>query len=469
MSKRIDILNLTLSLALILTACQPLAPSIEETPTPTRRVPTATPENRTPTATNVPQINVDLQQLNGLQITFLHPWADETGRMMDVLVDEFNQSNEWGIHVITREPGSLGLAMQDLEDSDPDEVEINFAVMPTYELLFQDENQRKIVDLNPYVNSTSFGFSNDQLKDFRPVFWNENLIEGKLYGIPAQETASVLFYNTTLAKELGFSQVPLTTTAFRLQNCAANATFRKDNDRSNDGVGGWIINEDAGTLFNWMKAFDALDLTHPVEEFSSAGIDTTFEYLFNLQKDACAWDSRLPEPYDYFATRQALTYSGSIQDILPQSSAFMRSGMADDWEVILYPSKSEPNLITEGLSFGVFESNNEKQLATWLFIRWVSQPENQASLLKTSGSLPLGIEVMSQMTDFKESYPQWNEAVALLPYASTLPVQANSGITRMVLGDAATFLFRSEFTVEQIPALINDLDATIQELRERQP
>lgn len=450
-------------------ACTPLAASNDITPTPTQRKMTVTPESLIPTPTKVAEINVDPQQLNGLQITFLHPWSGDSGRMMDVLVDEFNQSNDWGIHVKTREPGSLGLAIQDLENTDPEEVEINLTAMPTYELVFRHENLRKVVDLNAYVYSANYGFTEEQVNDFREVFWNENLIEGMLYGIPAQETASVLFYNATLAEELGYTQVPLTTTAFRLQNCAANAAFRKDNDRSNDGVGGWIISDNASVLFNWMKSFDTLNLSQPLEEFSSTGVESPFTYLYNLQKEACAWDSRLPEPYDYFATRQALTYSGTLQDILPQYEAFTRSGMADDWHVILYPSRDNPTLITEGLSFGVFESNDEKQLAAWLFIRWMSKPENQARLLKITGTFPLGTEVMSQMTDFKESYPQWNEAVSLLPFASTLPAQGNSGIIRMVLSDAGNYLFRSEFTLEQIPVLIDDLDATIKELAERQP
>jgi ABC-type glycerol-3-phosphate transport system substrate-binding protein len=469
MKKRTSIFYWGLCLAIILSACKPQSTPVAETSTPTQPAETAIPEIQTATSTKIPDITVDPGQLKGLQITFLHPWSGATGGMMDLLVDEFNQSNEWGIHINLQEPGSQGLMNQALEAPAVQDAEIDLVAAPVSELLLQDQTQRKVVDLNPYVQSSKYGFTDDQRKDFLPAFWNENLLDGKLYGIPAQETASVLFYNNTWATELGYSKVPVTADNFKLQVCAANATFKKDNDRSNDGVGGWIISEDADTLLSWLHSFNALDLTKPVEKFSASGTQNAFQYLFDLQRNACAWPSRVPDPYDYFATRQALAYSGSLEDIMPQTAAFERSGNQDNWQVMLYPSESDPRLITEGLSFGVFKTDEAKQLAAWLFIRWISQPENQGRLLQTSGTLPIGNAVNSQMTAFIKKYPKWSDAVTLIPFAKPMAAQANIGIVKTALGDAGSFLLRPEFTPDQIPALMQQLDDTIQELSKRQP
>lgn len=466
MKKSSRLLVLGLILALILTACSPETSKPQGTVTVTPKVSQTPKPTAIPTATKMPEISMDPGQLKGVQITYLHPWSGETGRVMDMLVDEFNQLNEWGINVVIREPGSTGLAIQDLRASESGVV--NVAALPIYELLYQDQNQSAVVDLNPYAASAKVGFSKDERADFQPVFWNENLIEGKLFGIPAQESAAVLFYNSTWAKELGFTSPPKTSEAFRLQTCAANTLLRKDADYLNDGLGGWIVSSDASTLLSWLNTFGAVDLMVPVQKWNTPKVKTGFTYLFNLQASACAWSGRTPEPYDYFANRQALVYSGSTQDILPQTAAFARSGIEDEWQVMTYPG-GDSALLTSGLTFGVLKSDAQKELASWMFVRWMSQPANQARLLQTAGSLPLGTKVLEYMTTFEDSYPQWKTALSLLPQARSMPVQADDGIVHMVLEDAGTYLFKPEFTADKIPDLLYQLDSTIKELTVRKP
>jgi multiple sugar transport system substrate-binding protein len=467
MKKSSQLLVLGLILAMAITACKPETVKPQGTATAAPQVNKTAQAQVTPTATKMPEISTDPKNLSGVQITYLHPWSGETGRVMDMLVDEFNQSNEWGINVTLREPGSTGLAVQDLRASESSTV--NVAALPINELLYQDQNNSSVVDLNPYAASSKVGFSKDEREDFQSIFWNDNLVGGKLYGIPAQQSAAVLFYNATWAKELGFLSPPKTGEAFKLQTCAANALLRKDNDWQNDGLGGWIVSTDADTLFSWLNIFGAVDLSTPIEKMNTTKVKTGFTYLFNLQASACAWSGRTPEPYDYFARREALAYSGTTQDIIPQSAAFTRNGAADEWQVIPYPGGEDSILLTNGLAYGVFKSDEQKELASWLFVRWMSQPVNQARLLQTSGSLPLGTKVLEYMTSFEKNYPLWQTSLALLPQAKSLPAQANGAIIRMVVEDAGTFLFKPEFTAEGIPDLLYQIDSTIKELSNRKP
>lgn len=76
---------------------------------------------------------------------------------------------------------------------------------------------------------------------------------------------------------------------------------------------------------------------------------------------------------------------------------------------------------------------------------------------------------MDYMSSFEEDYPQWKDALLLLPHAKTITAQAELGIIRMVLGDAGAFLFKPEFTAEGIPDLLYQLDSTIKELTNRNP
>jgi multiple sugar transport system substrate-binding protein len=466
MKKRSLLLVLGLVLTIALSACNPETAKPQGTVTATPKVNKTPSATAIPTATKMPEISLDPKNLSGVQITYLHPWSGETGRIMDLLVDEFNQSNEWGINVLIQEPGSSGLAIQQIRASESGV--INIAALPMDEWLYQDQNQNSVVDLNPYAASHAVGFTQDERADFQPVFWNENLADGKLYGIPAEESAAVLFYNTTWANELGFTSAPKTSEAFRLQTCAANATFRKDFDRQNDGLGGWIVSSDADTLLSWLNTFGAVDLSATGQKFNTSIVKKGFEYLFNLQAASCAWSGRSPEPYDYFASRQALSYSGTTQDILPQAAAFTRSGVEDEWQVIAYPGV-DSTVLSRGLAYGVLTSDAQKELASWLFIRWLSQPQNQARLLQTTGSLPLGTRSLEYMKSFEGSFPQWKNALEIVPEVKTIPSDANTAIMRMVLGDAGTYLFKPEFTADGISDLLYQLDSTIKELSDRKP
>jgi len=54
---------------------------------------------------------------------------------------------------------------------------------------------------------------------------------------------------------LGFLAPPSTDEEVRDQMCAANASFLKDDDTTNDGLGGWLINTDPVAMLSWLTAF----------------------------------------------------------------------------------------------------------------------------------------------------------------------------------------------------------------------
>jgi len=79
----------------------------------------------------------------------------------------------------------------------------------------------------------------------------------------------LLAYNTTWAKELGLNSLPVTPEEFKTQMCAANKSFLKDADLTNDGLGGWLINTDPVAMYSWLTAF-GVDLT-PGEGYVFSG------------------------------------------------------------------------------------------------------------------------------------------------------------------------------------------------------
>lgn len=464
-------LNLVLAVlivfALLLAACQPASTGTPEVTPPAMKSPSPT-KAGAPTLTSVPDIAVDTVKLHQLQISILHPWTGDTGLQMTRLIDQFNQTNEWGIFVIEIAPGSAGLVQEKYRDLLLLKPAPDVLVMSPAQLLHSDAVYKNILDLNPYVQSAKFGLLPDEQEDFLPAFWNESLVQGKRFGIPAQRTSELLFYNVTWAKELGFTNPPATWGAFREQVCAANASKRKDPDPVDDGVGGWLINTNALTTLSWLRTFGSNPVQETQSQFISVESEDAFNALLKLSTDSCAWLSRQPQPYDYFTNRQALLYSGSMQDLRKQTHTNTRLDSKDEWVVLPYPpGDATPFVLTEGVDYTITKSTDVCQLAAWLFVRWLSAPEQQEWILRGSGTLPLGEAVLPLVSDLEEDYPLWGEAVALSDLAVTLPASKDLDTVKTIVEDAGWQLFKTGLKSDAIQTLLSQIDMTIAEMAAR--
>lgn len=440
-----------------------------ETPIPATPTAGPTPTRVPPTATPLPEITVNSTDLNGLQIHFMHPWSGDLQLEIDKMIDEFNQSNQWGIHVIADEPGSAGMLTETLSENIGKENQPDLAAMPIQELLKIQQSKKVVIDLNPYLYSSQWGMTAQQISDFMPVFWEQDEINGYRYAVPAERTAAVLIYNQTWAQELGYSTPPTTPEEFQQQICAANQSMKKDNDPANDGLGGWIVSTDGLTTLSWLKTFNTPIYQLGTYQFNTPAAQSTFEYLLSQLSSRCAWISRVPSAYDYFSTRQVMVYSGYMQDLIPQQRAMTAAGSTDQWAITAYPAAKSAAVMAEGPSYAVFSSTPEKQLAAWLFIRWMSTPDHQMRIVAKSSTLPLSAGVLPLLTDFRASLPQWNAIINLLPQIQTPPADANWGYANTVLEDSSWQLFKSGMKSEQIPDLLAQMDSMLQELIERQP
>ncbi len=447
----------------LLTGCTGLVPP---TAIPEEIVATSTKRpSITPTATAIPpEDGIDMEDLKGIQVLFWHPWNGETQNVILQMVDQFNQSNAWGIHVVMQEQGSAGANEANLWSAiEALEAPQVVAVSPQM-LLAIDERAGLVLDLEDYINSPKVGMTAEQTADFNQEFWQEDVHDGKRYGIPVQRSMTVLFYNLTWAKELGFSSIPESPEDLQAQVCSANRAMRLDGDLTNDGIGGMLISKDADSMLGWLSAFGSVFHTAGGYQFDTGSTEKTYQYLLSLSRDACMWERKNPQPYDYFAKRQALVYSGQLQDIAAQTSANKRNDSTDVWGIIPFPGETGSMTVTGGFSLGILESSPEKDLAAWLFIRWLSEPAQQARLLTTQGTLPIGEEVFSLTPEIGTRYPQWNTAVRYLNTHITAPMDADWSVVRQVVEDSAWQLFLPGTTSAQVKPILQQMDELAAEL-----
>jgi ABC-type glycerol-3-phosphate transport system substrate-binding protein len=407
---------------------------------------------------------VDPAALHGVTIQVWHAFAGPAAALFTNQVSQFNADNQWGIVVTTSDYGdytSLFDAVNSALDAGkaPDLLD----ALPEQTLAWQALG--KVVDLQPYLIDPQWGLGKAAIADVPSIFWSQDNVNGTQLGLPAERSARFIFYNQTWAHELGFSNPPATADQFRQQACAANASFLKDADPSNDGYGGWIVDTDWQTTYSWLLAFGG-----GVADGNTYALRTdpnlaALQFIKGLFDSHCAWLSTEPTPFESFARRSALFVSGDLSELTAEMESMKSLKNSDEWTVLPFPGTQQSGLVAYGPSYTVLKSTPARQLAAWLFARWLLSPESQAQWVEATGLFPLRTSVMNMIGPYLLASPQWGAAVASLPQAQVVPQMASWRKVRYVLEDGMTVLFQENLPQDKLPALLVEMDAMAQELK----
>jgi ABC-type glycerol-3-phosphate transport system substrate-binding protein len=461
------LLPVLLVLALALGACSRASlpfgadPTAEASATPRQTKPSPTP---VPTERRLPE--VPLESLEGIQLTLWHAFPSPLTELLNAQVTQFNRDNPWGITVrAEKQTDYTGLfeatSSALSEPSRPGVV----AALPEHIRAWEADGE--VTDLDPYFSDSEYGYTPEEQADFPGAFLAQDRLGERLLGMPAQRSARLLFYNETWGRLLDFSGPPLSAADFTKRACAANTSFHRDSDQGNDGYGGWIVDTDYQSVLAWIYANEGAVYSDDGYTFDTDQNQAALEYIKKLYDSNCAWLSTNPTTHDQFAERSALFSSGDLAELDAQLEAFARASAEtanDRWTVIAYPGEADPTIVTYGPSYAALKSTPEQELAAWLFIRWLLEPERQEQWVRVSGLFPLRTSALSLLSDYSSTHPQWAAAVALLDTAQPVPPAASWRTMKYVLGDGANYMFRVDLPAAQIPVLLEEMDATAREL-----
>lgn len=435
------------------------------TPTPLPAIP-PTPNEKTPSS-----LGVTAADLQGVQVNLWHSRAGATGEELEGLLDEFNRTNSWGITVHSSAYEGFGRLDEAVESALLANTQPDVILDYGYQARHWD-GVDALVDMTPYVNDPVWGMTSEEQADFYPSFWAEDIVKNnnsgqtRRLGIPYYRSAYVMFYNQSLAHELGYPKPPITAEDLRVRACAAAQSVRELGDKSNFGKGGWLITPQPGVLAGWIYAFGG-GITNPQDQgylFNTPETRQALEYLKDLQNSGCAWADSTVDPQSEFANRHTLFVVGSLFDIPAQQEAFTQAGSSDEWMVIPFPSNNQPIVDAYGPSLLITRSNPARQLAAWLVTKWLVYPPNQAKGVAAFETFPTRLSTLGYLTEAASENPQWAEALALLPAAHSEPSLSSWRVMRWALEDVMGQLFSSQFDSDQIPALLENLDSVADEI-----
>ena len=410
--------------SVLLAACSPqviFLPLKTATPTLAPATPTATPA---PSATPIPgaELGVSPSALRGVEINFWHGADGAQSALLAQLAIEFSLSNAWGITVKPTGWGNyykLGGAVASAKTSSslPDLL----LALPEQEAAWEQDSL--LAPLTPYLHHPEFGFSSAEQADFAPPLAETALT------LPTVRSARLLAYNFTWARALGFESAPQTPEQFRQQACAANAAWRADADPTNDGYGGWVVDENPWTAYAWLRAFDAEPWNGETFAFNTPAAETTLTFLEQLREAGCAWVSDEAVNYAALPERKALFATINLAEVPEQAAAFRSS--SDEWTLIAFPGEAGASY---GADLALVPTSPARQLAAWLFARWLVSPEIQGRWATQTGYLPARLSALAQMGEYAAAHPQWAAAAALTAELGAPPLAARWGLARNLLG-----------------------------------
>jgi multiple sugar transport system substrate-binding protein len=435
---------------------------------PTEVIETAAPaaaKTSTPRPTSVPvsKLGVAEEALKGVTIEVWHPWFGAEDSLFTSQVAKFNTDNPWGIVVLDTSQVTYNNLYESVDavigtDQQPDMI----VALSDQALAWLPQDA--LVDLTPYVNDPVYGLTQAEIADFPKVFWTQDQVGEARWGVPAQRSARFLLYNQSWARELGFKTAPRTAEEFLDQACAAHQSKLKDDSTANDGQGGWIVDTNVMSLYSWMLAFDGGVVEGEGFRFLTPNNIATLKFLKSMYDEGCAWKTAADTPYQRFAERAGLFATASLEEIPDQVRAFTAANNSDEWTVIPYPGADGSDFVVYGSSYVLLDSSDEQQLASWLFVRWLLSPENQARWVLSTGLFPVRASSMTELADYRNEHPQWAAAVDLLPQGQPQPELAAWRMVRVIMGDGFDHIFRMDIPSGQVAATLAEMDRIVTEL-----
>ncbi len=442
--------------AIVATACRGATSTIDSAD--------ATAETKTPrpkpTQVKESKLGVDESELQGLTIDVWYPWFGVEADFFESLTEEFNRENTWGIQVIPSGQINFSYLYENVTNSLPTPKRPNMIIaLPEHAASWHAE--QLVANLTPYVGDPKYGLVD--ASDIPIVFWNQDISAEARVGFPAQHTARFLLWNQTWAKELGFSKPPDTAEDFQRQSCAAHQTMVSDAMPENDGKGGWIVDTQPMTAYAWLLAFQGGVLESNDYRFLTPNNISAFKFVRTLAETGCAWQTTAGDSsFDEFASRSALFVTASLEDLPEQSRAMASAGSSDLWRVIPFPG--DAGIPVYGSTYIILKSAPTEQLAAWLFVKWLTDAEQDARWVETTHLFPLRKSTLDLLGDYRKSHPQWAEAVELLPQGELAPGLASWRTVKVMLGDGFNHMFHANVPSGQVAAILAQMESTSREL-----
>lgn len=417
MNKKILSIAAMLALAIVV-ACQPAAPAPAPQPPAQPAAPTQAPAQ--PVATTAPKpvtVNnppkaseeVDAIDLTGknVEVTYWHQRPQAQQEVLQAMLDEFNKSNPYGIKAKAE---IAGAAYPDVYNK------VNAALQagkpPEMSVAYQNQAafyriSSAVIDLTPFVNSKKYGLNDADLKDYYGTILETDAspqFKGERLGFPTQRSIEVMYVNMDALKALGYASVPKDWKTWEEAAC-------KFSDPSKNKYG-WAFRHDASNFASQVFSRGGQIVSNDGSAYvynSQAGVDT-LTMIQRMFKNKCAVEIPTSERNGeqnrfgngdilfVFASNSGLTFYKQAVD----------KGAKFGWDISLLPYGDKPAVNMYGASVSVYKTTPEKELASWLVIKFLGEKAQTTKWSVATGYFPVRASAKADVVAAYAKDPSWS-------------------------------------------------------------
>jgi multiple sugar transport system substrate-binding protein len=351
---------------------------------------------------------IDLQGKN-VEVVYWHNRPQKDQDLLQSMLDEFTRTNPYGIKARAE---IAGAAYPDVYNK------VNAAIQagqpPEISVAYQNQAayyraQGAVVDLNPFIQSSKYGLSQDDLNDYFQTFLDSDAnpqYQGERLGFPTQRSIEVLYYNVDWLRQLGYEQPPRDWKTWEEAACKAS-------DPSQNKYGYAFVHNAsnfASMVFSRGGRILAADGSAYVFN-DQAGVDS-LALLQRLFKNKCAVEVPTSERngmQNRFANGQVLFYLDTSSGLAATQDAVSK-GANFKWDVALVPYTDKPAVNLYGASVSVYKTTPEKELAAWLVIKFLGEKPQTTKWATSTGYLPVRQSAKNDVVAAFKADPKWGPA-----------------------------------------------------------
>ena len=349
---------------------------------------------------------VDAINLQGksVEVTYWHNRPQQDQDLLQSMLDEFNKSNPYGI---TAHAENAGAGYPDVYNK------VNAAIQagqpPEMSVAYQNQaafyrGEDAVIDLNPFLKSSKYGLTQDDVKDYVQAFLDSDQnpqFSGERLGFPTQRSMDVMYYNADWLKQVGFDSPPTDWKAWEDAACKA----------SGQGKSGWAVQHDASTFAAVLFGHGGQLLADDGQSYvfnSPAGVET-LAMMQRMFKNKCAIEVPTSErngEQNRFGAGSALFVFGSSSG-LPFYQQAVSSGGKFQWSIAMPPITGQPAINLYGASISIYKTTPEKELASWLVLKFLGEKAQTTKWAVNTGYLPVRQSAKDDVINAYKSDPKW--------------------------------------------------------------
>jgi len=402
----------------------------EVTPTPEASRPESTPTVEiTPTIPENDQPeHKDLYEgvdPSNQRVTFWHPFTGVRETALIEIIDEFNNSNEWGIDVVAEYQGDFVelhqkmLTFMNTEEA-PNLILTKGSQAGMYQL------GEALIDINPLVAHEQWGLEASNRADIFPGFYEQGIFPSfgsARLSFPMFGTMNVLYYNADWLTELGFDDPPESPEIFQQAACAASG--QPFSSATANGRVGYQVNPDAAVFADWTLAFGSKLFDYGVNQYSFDDNNTTtaMTYLQDLVKSDCIIPSSTPEEKLENFSQGVLLFSIDSIEKIPAYRTAVQKEANFNWRIAPIPhTTNNPAANVQAINASITETTPVEQLASWLFLKYFTKPEIQAEWVQATDTLSIRSGTATSLQEYFTSSPAYQMTFDILRHSVYEPV-----------------------------------------------